>query len=311
MSAPKAVTKRRRLLLDALHTFESAARNSSFAGAAAEMSVTSSAISHQIRRLEKHLDVDLFDRSGKYPVLTKEGERLASSLEPLFGQMHSAIDELKTSSQTVLTVSVMGAFGATWLARGAMQFANAHPELHLRVLTSDDLVDLYAENVDLGIRFGAGAYPGLVVELLSAVDMVPVCSPEFLAHHRDALRDPGDLQHTVLIRDESASRDPRLPTWTDWLEQVGVAAPQVRCALTFQDPSFAQQAALAGQGVALGMSCLVDADIAAGRLVTPFAHRIRSPFSFWLVCSEARAATRKVASFKAWLHALMRTPDGA
>lgn len=308
MTQPERVTKRRRLLLDALHTFESAARNRSFSDAALEMSVTSSAISHQIRRLEKHLDVDLFDRAGKYPVLTKAGERLASSLEPLFGQMHTAIDDLKTSNQNILSVSVMSAFGASWLARHAMEFAVLHPELHLRILTSDDLVDLYAENVDLGVRFGQGAYPGLVAELLSRVDMVPVCSPEFLARHRSTLQTPTDLEHTVLINDETSSRNPLLPTWIDWLEQVGAASPQARYAITFQDPRFAQEAAVAGQGFALGLSCLVRADIAANRLVAPFEHRIESPFSFWMVCSEARAQSQKVRQFKAWLRALMDAP---
>jgi LysR family glycine cleavage system transcriptional activator len=112
---------------------------------------------------------------------------------------------------------------------------------------------------------------------------------------------PFDLLQSVLIHDESSSRSPLLPSWTTWFERAGVPVDAMRYAITFQDPKMAQEAALAGHGFAMGMSCLVAADIAAGRLVAPFPIALPSAFSFWLVCSEARATTPKVMRFKDWI----------
>jgi LysR family glycine cleavage system transcriptional activator len=301
MENGKKVNKRRRLLLDALHTFESAARNDSFADAAAEMSVTASAVSHQIRRLEEHLDVTLFDRSGKHPILTQAGQQLARNLEPLFGQMHGAVDELKGSAQVHLSVSAMSALGASWLARRAMAFATQNRDLQLRISTSDELVDLYAENIDVGIRFGAGVYPGLVSELLTTTEAFPVCSPSFLEANRSRLRSPQGLADSVLINDESSSRNAALPTWRSWLQAAGVSRSDLRFAMTFQDPRLAQEAAVFGHGFCMGISCLVSDDIAGGRLVAPFDLKLASPFSFWIVSSPSRIESPKVVRFKEWL----------
>ncbi|WP_162581606.1 LysR substrate-binding domain-containing protein [Variovorax sp. PBS-H4] len=301
MKDGKSVNKRRRLLLDALHTFESAARNGNFADAAAEMSVTGSAVSHQIRRLEEHLGLALFDRTGKYPVLTHAGQQLACNLEPLFGQLHGAVDDLKRSAQVHLSVSAMSALGANWLARRAMAFANQNKDLQLRISTTDELVDLYAGNIDVGIRFGAGVYPGLVSELLTTTEAFPVCSPSFLAANRALLRDPESLAGSILINDESSSKNAALPSWRAWLQAAGVSCSDLRFAMTFQDPRLAQEAAVAGHGFCMGISCLVSDDIADGKLVAPFDLKLASPFSFWIVSSVARAESPKVIRFKEWL----------
>lgn len=301
MATSTPANKRRRLLLDALHTFESAARNDSFTEAAGELSVTASAVSHQIRRLEEHLDVQLFDRSGKHPTLTPVGKSLARNLEPLFGQMHRAVDELKTSAQVQLSVSAMSALGATWLTRRAMEFATENTDLQLRISTSDELVDLHAQGIDVGIRFGAGVYPGLVSELLTTTQAFPVCSPSFLEKYKSRWSGPEGLAHSVLIDDESSSKNESLPSWRTWLEAAGVAHPDLRFAMTFQDPRLAQEAAILGQGFCMGISCLVSDDIAQGRLVAPFDLKLESPFSFWIVSSEQRAGSAKVVRFKNWL----------
>lgn len=307
VSQPKR-SPRRRLLLDALYTFEAAARNPTFASAADELGVTASAVSHQIRRLEDHLDVTLFDRSDKRTKLTATGATLAQPLSELFGRMHSLVHDLRSENSTRLTVSVMNAFGSKWLAPRINKFCALYPDISVRLLSSDSLVDFHNDDVDVGIRFGAGVYSGLQADMLLEVEAFPVCSPSLASGVDESL--DSLLHQNLLLHDESATRAPNLPDWQSWLEQSGIDIARSAGGLVFQNPQMAIEAALAGQGIALGLSPLVEDDIRAGRLVSPFDYRQRSPFSFWLVSHPDRGNLKKIRDFRNWILREARSPAG-
>jgi LysR family glycine cleavage system transcriptional activator len=304
MSSP--APPRKRLLLDALHTFEVAARYGNFVDAAQELGVTTSAISHQIKRLENHLNLALFDRSTRTLQLTRAGQDLAAPLSMLFGRMHGLLADLQDESSKSLTISVMSSFGSKWLAPRVTRFIEKHPDLRLRVMAGDNLVDFMNEGVDIGIRFGHGNYPGLQAEHLMDVDAFPVCTPDFALNSGARLTEPGQLLECVLLHDESSLRAPGLPNWYNWLEAVDITLNHPVGGLVFENPQMALEAALAGQGVALGLSPLVQDDIRSGRLISPFQHRFRSLFSFWLVCLPDRANIKKINRFREWLAAEIR-----
>lgn len=290
---------RKRLLLDALYTFEAAARHASFADAAQELGVTASAVSHQLKRLEEHLGATLFDRSSRGPVLTAAGQQLAKPLSEVFGRIHALVGDLREDVSNHLTISVMSAFGAKWLAPRITDFCRKHSDLSVRIVSSDILADFNNDKIDVGIRFGAGRYEGLAAELLMEVEAFPVCSPGVLRDDEENCREL--LSRLVLLHDETALRAPGLVDWESWLRGSGHNIRANAGGLVFQNPQMALEAALAGQGLALGLSPLVEDDLRAGRLIAPCPHVQRSAFSFWVVCHPDRAGLRKISDFRHWI----------
>jgi LysR family glycine cleavage system transcriptional activator len=286
--------------LNGLRAFEAAARHLSFTKAAAELNVTQTAISHQIRRLEEQLGVRLFRRQIRALALTPEGQAYLPDVGAAFADLRAATERLlRPRRQRILTVSTLPTLGAKWLVPRLPAFQEAHPGIEVRISTSMRLVDLAREGVDVAIRFGRGAWPGLRADWLMAEDIFPVCSPALLASPVP-LRSPADLAHHTLLyvdyqRDE----------WQLWLTAAGVAAPETRGqtqrSLTFDLSILALQAAVDGLGVAIGHRSYVEADLAAGRLVAPFELSLPSEAGFYVVCPEALADVPDIAAFRSWL----------
>jgi LysR family glycine cleavage system transcriptional activator len=145
-----------------------------------------------------------------------------------------------------------------------------------------DAPDPRAADSELAIRYGTGHYPGFVVERLLAPDWVPVCSPR-LANGERPLRSPHDLARHVLIHDETIDGEGRQPGWREWLTAAGVSGVDSERGPRFNNAVLAVEAALDGQGVALALRPLVEADLAAGRLILPFDLAVPSPFAYFLV----------------------------
>jgi LysR family glycine cleavage system transcriptional activator len=288
------------LPLDALRSFEAAARHTNFAKAAAEIGVTPSAISHQVRRLEQYIGVQLFEREQQRTRLSVEGIVLAQCLLKSFDEIQETIGSLSLVDDRSLVISVMAAFAAKWLAPRLPEFASLQPELQIKLLVNDNLTDFGAEKVDFGIRFGRGNYPGLQSTLLFPADYVPVCSPSLRSAGQSGFRYE-DLRSIRLIHDESASRAPDLPTWNTWLSTVGMGDVAGRRGLIFQSPELAIDAAISGHGAALGILPLVADDLKAGRLIIMFDERVRGPFSFWTVYPTAKRNVEKILTFAHWL----------
>lgn len=287
--------------LNALRAFEAAARHGSFTLAAEELHVTPAAISHQVKALEAQLGLPLFRRLTRGLVLTDAGraylpelteglDRLARATERLFGHGIAG----------TLTVSVLPSFATRWLVPRLSGFRARHPELDVVVHASQDSVDFRRQDVDVAIRYGRGRYRGLHAKLVLTEETFPVCSPALLSGPVP-LRAPDDLRRQVLLHEGQPCSDEHWITWEPWIALLDLAGFDWRRGPRFTDAHMLLQACLGGQGVAIGRSVLIAEDLAAGRLVRPFAVGHPADYSYHLVCPPAAVDQPKVAAFRDWL----------
>ncbi len=300
--------------LNSLRAFEAAARHLSFARAAQELHVTPAAISQQIRSLEEFAGVKLFRRKTRAVVLTEAAQAALPALREGFDRFAEGYTAMRRHEETgTLTVSMPPSFGAKWLIPRLDRFHRLHPDLDLRIDTSERLIDFERDEVDVAIRYGHGSYPGLFSECLLSDSVAPVCSPDLLDGD-PPLREPADLARHVLLQvrwkmllREGDSGADSAPDWRMWLRAAGLTDIDPDRGPQFSLDSMALQAAIAGQGVALAPSTLAEEDIRAGRLVRPFGAGIGTgagarPFRYHVVCPEADKDRAKVRAFRSWIH---------
>ncbi len=283
--------------LNGLRAFEASARHMSFTHAAAELNVTQTAISHQIRRLEDQLGLKLFIRQNRALALTREAEDYLPAVRAAFDDLRRATTRLlRTDPDGRMTISTTASLATKWLVSRVAAFQDANPGLEVRITTSAHLVDFRREEVDMAVRYGRGNWPGLRADWLMADRLFPVCAPALLSG-AEPLRKPADLaRHTLLHT--TVSRD----DWRLWLTAAGL--PQsiaARRGLTFDQGFMAIQAAVEGLGIALGRLYLVEADIAAGRLVAPFDTVLPQDAGYYVVTPEATVDTPAIRLFRDWL----------
>lgn len=287
--------------LNALRTFEAAARSLSFQEAATELFVTPAAVSHQIKRLEEYLGTPLFVRGHRAIALTDEGGLLAGSLGEVFGLLDVAVDRVLAPHSADLRVSTVESFAAKWLAPRLHRFHREFPDVRVRIETGDQPADLTRGGVDVAIRYGAGRYTGVRVEHLMEAPAFPVCAPGLPALLRRRLLRPMDLRHFVLLHDESANARPGVPDWAAWLAAAGAEQVDARRGPVFGSIYLAQEAAIAAHGVALGLGPLVEEDLRKGRLVRPFELALPNRYAFWVVTRQRSRPSRVVDAFRRWL----------
>jgi LysR family glycine cleavage system transcriptional activator len=292
---------RRPAPLHALRAFHAAARSLSFQAAAAQLFVTPAAVSHQVKRLEEFLGVKLFHRRNRAVELTPEGNDLAASLNEVFSELDHALDRLTSPPATMLHVSTMESFAAKWLAPRLHRFHRQFPDIRLRVDTGDGLADLVRGSVSVAIRYGAGGYAGVHSQRLMDATVFPVCAPA-LQKGEPPLRHPRDLRHHTLLHDESAKARPGVPDWAAWLAAVGNTSVDPTRGPLFSSIYLAQEAAIAGHGIALGVAPLVEEDLRRGRLVRPFQESLPNGYSFWIVRRDGVDRPSAVDLFCQWLH---------
>ena len=288
----------RMLPLNALRSFDAAARHLSFAAAADELGVTAAAVSVQVRRLEEWVGAPLFIRGHRSIGLSTTGQTLAPRLTALFVEMERLLSQVADLDAGSLQVSAMPSFASKWVAPRLSSFVSAHPQIQVRIMGSDRHTDFDRDGVDIGLRYGDGDYPGLHCEQIAAATAFPVCSPALAAEVGD---DPARIDPALLLHDESALVAPGLPTWSAWFSRAGTPRDADGGGPLFSNSHMALSAAVAGQGFALGLAPLVDDDLAAGRLVRPFATEIPSAYGFWFVCREDRLGEPKIAAFRRWI----------
>ena len=283
--------------LNGLRAFEAAARHLSFTLAAAELNVTQTAISHQIRRLEEQLGISLFERRNRGLALTREAQGYLPSVRAAFDDLRQATARLQRPGRDeLLVVSTTASLAAKWLVTRMAAFQDAHPGIEVRITTSAHLVDFRREQVDMAVRYGRGNWPGLRAQWLMAEDIFPVCSPALL-HAEKPLRRPEDLAHHTLQHATVSRED-----WQLWLTAAGLPTSlATRRGLSFDQSFMAIQAAMDGLGVALGRTPFVETDIAAGRLVVPFDVVLPADAGFYIVAPEEAADMPKIALFRDWL----------
>ena len=280
--------------LAAVRVFEAAARHQNFTLAAAELGMTQAAVSYQIKLLEERLGMALFRREKRRVVLTESGQRVAPQLSQAFDAIDAGFAQLRTEDAGMLTISTTSTFANTWLAWRIGGFQMAHPEMAVRLLVSDNLVDFARDDVDVAIRAGREGWAGLDCDRLFQIDFTPMCSPAFLADHGPL--QPADLLHLRQI-------SPQDPWWHHWLRAAGVDVPDgpIGPGVRLDSQATEGSAAMAGQGVAMLTPYFWRNDIAEGRLVRPFDRVCSRGYGYWLVSSAHRRTIPKIKRFREWL----------
>src|SRR5690625_3373839 len=285
--------------LNALRAFEAAARHLSFTKAAQELNVTQAAISHQIRGLEARLGIQLFQRNKAGLSLTEPARSYLPALVEAFDLMDRATRRLTQHGQEgALRVSALPSFAARWLLPRLLRFRDKHPDIDILISANERLSDLEREGLDVGLRFGAGFYPGLVSHRLMGDRRLPVCSPTLTTGEKP-LRRPEDLRHHVLLHDDIAEGIEF--DWKAWVDFVGLTGIDATRGPGFSDSAMVLTAAIAGQGVALARANLAIDDLAAGLLVHPFGPAVRTRFEYWFVTTRRSADYPKVRAFREWV----------
>lgn len=292
--------------LNALRAFEAAARHRSFVAAAEELHVTASAISQQIRTLEDYLGTRLFARTATGVVPTPQALEAYPDVQRGLAYLASALGRMKGDYRdNVVTLTVPISFAAKWLMPRIERFRDAHPELDLRLDTSNRLSDYTAEGIDLGVRYGHGRYPGLESEKLLDEELFPVCRP--------ALLPPGGVESarellatTTLIHDTTIDFDPAYPSWRSWLDTHGMRDVDASRGLRFNSTVLAIQAAVDGRGIVLGRSVAVAADLQAGRLVRPFDGAQATRCAYYVLHLPGALEHPKIRALRDWLFAEAR-----
>ncbi len=309
---PKAPVKARPSApLNALRTFEAAARHLSFNAAASELFVTPAAVSHQVKHLEEHLGVSLFQRNHRSVTLTREGAELAATVGELLGQLDLALDRARNRAPALLRVTTMESFAAKWLVPRLHRFQQAFPDVRVRIDTSDEHADFLRGGFDVGIRYGPGNYAGVRADLLMQAPAFPVCSPALLGANPHGLEHPDDLCHYTLLHDEGATGRPGVPAWSDWLAAAGAKHVSAASGPVFASIYLAQEAAVSGHGVALGLAPLVEDDLRQGRLVKPLLTELENAYAFWMIRRPSPEQHPHAEAFCQWLRAEQRHPASA
>ena len=293
------------MYLNALRAFEAAARHQSFSAAAAELHVTSAAVGQQVRSLETWLGVSLFNRasSGSARLMPTDVAREAlPDIREGFDRLRTGLARLKEGSlSTGLTVTVSPAFAAKWLLPRIEDFQRAHPQTDVLLDTNLRSVDFIAEGMDIGVRYGTGHWPGLIATKLMDEEMYPVCAPTYPLLKRGRLP-ATKLADATLIHDLSMMGDPNYPTWRTWLDASGYPDIKAEHGLRINNSAAVLQAAVDGQGLALGRSVMLRDDLEAGRLIRPFGETsCPLAFAYYIVHRPEVAELAKIRTFRDWL----------
>lgn len=282
--------------LTALRTFECAARHAHFGRAAAELCVTDSAVSHQIRQLEEQLATPLFVREGRQVVPTPAARRLLQRLQQAFELIGEACDELRDpGSQVVLRIAVTPELAQKWLVSRLADFSARFPHitLHLHEQALEGRVP--GPEIDLAITYGTGPEDASVyfVRPLPTLQFFPVCSPGLF--NQGNLKQPRDLARHCLLHDDQDGK-----TWMAWLTTHAGDVQGAR-QLYFPHAGLALEAAVQGQGVAMGDNMTAIEDLASGRLVRPFSASVTALGQYALVCERIRLEKPAVRQFLDWM----------
>ncbi|HWX65160.1 MAG TPA: LysR substrate-binding domain-containing protein [Rhodanobacter sp.] len=275
-----------------LRTFEALGRLRHFTRTAEELHLTASAVSHQIRAIESFYGMKLFQRNRHDVMLTSAGERLMSVVRLSLDQLSEVGVSLRHRDSARLSITAPPSLASRWLMPRLGVFLTNHPDIDFKLHATLNLMDLDADEIDLGIRYGSGRWKGLRGQKLFDEQLFPVASPAYMA--RQGIRKATDLRRCVLLRDD-------FQTWDSWFEKTKTSGDGSTFGPDFSDSALLLQAAEAGQGVAMARSLLVADAIEAGTLVRIGKIAIVARDSYYLVSSSRRPDTYAVKAFSTWM----------
>lgn len=296
--------------LELLVAFEAAARHLSFTRAGDEIALTQSAVSRQIQALEERLGVPLFRRLHRALVLTEEGRAFQQATTEALTAIDRASRALRQGGETrPVVVSTTAGFAGLWLIPRLTSFVAAHPEVDVRISTGTALANLDRDGVDVAVRYrSVDLLPTGAVPLFGET-VFPVCSPRLL-RGAAPLEVPADLARHTLLRMEPDGSN-QLQDWALWLHAMQLTQLKPAGVLHFSGYDQLVQAAVAGQGVALGRVPLIERLLKAKKLVAPFADAVASPKGYCMLVAAGAVRRPEVAAFTAWLAAEARAPGSA
>lgn len=281
-----------------LEGFEAAARHASFTRAAEEMHLTQSALSRQIQTLEEELGTPLFVRRHRALELTAAGRMLLDTARTMLDEIAHAAERIRRDTRTPpLTLSTTVGFAALWLLPRLPQFRARYPAIEVFLSANNRLVDLEREGFDLAIRYCPEASAPPDATRLFGERLHVVCAPGLLHDRNRPLRTPSDLARHVLLH----FTDELGIDWPLWLTAHGLPDLEPAASMRFDQYDLMIQAAVAGQGLALGRSPLVDRYLEDGRLVSPFPSMSENRRAYFVVRSRRVGDRPEVAAFVAWL----------
>lgn len=286
--------------LNAIRAIEIVARRGALAPAAEELGVTVGAVSQHIRRAEERLGMALFDRT---PTGLRPLPALLDALPQLtagFAQLQEGLAGLTGGDDGVLNVTVGSVFASRWLIWRVHKFSQAHPGLELRLSVTAAMLDLSRPDIDCGIRFGDGEWPGAKASLIGGQEFQPVCAPELA----DRLAAPEHIFSVPVIIDQTSMLD-----WSLWLQHAGLNPSAAMAGPIYSDASLAFDAAISGQGSLLAADMMTADAVSDGRLVRPFNMPVRGTRGYFLATAAGRRESQKVRLFREWLAA--EVPDSA
>lgn len=279
--------------LNAIRAFEAAARLLSFSRAADELSVTQSAVSRQIQKLEAELGQALFARNGPRLALTDSGREYYAVVQQGLGVIKRGTERLFRQAAPVLTITATPSVITNWLVPRVGDFERRRAGTSLHLNSSTAMVDFAVSmNIDVGIRFGQGVWPNVAADLLVDDVIFPVCRADVAPR----LKQPSDLLHEQLLTER-----PSWDLWADWFAAAGVAHAPPK-PLRLSDDFYVQlQATLLGRGVTLARGLLVADALREGRVVCPFPISVRSRLQYYVVCHPDRHDERAITALRDWL----------
>jgi LysR family glycine cleavage system transcriptional activator len=292
--------------LAAIRAFEAAARTENFTAAAAELGMTQAAVSYQVKSLEERLGSPLFVREKGRARLTPLGQRLLPPLSIAFDGIEAAFASHREEDESLLTITTTHTFANTWLAWRLGAFQMAHPDLAVRMTTSNELCDLRGGDADVAIRGGSGGWEGLEEHRLFESSFTPMASPEYIDKVQRDLGRPLEPRDIPLQNRINPSDD----WWQQWFADNGIPYDESilrRAGIRLENQANEGHAAMGGQGFALLTPLLWKGDVAGGRLCVPFPDRISvRGWAYWLAYPQERRMLPKVKRFREWMLAEMR-----
>jgi LysR family glycine cleavage system transcriptional activator len=292
----------------ALRAFHAVATHDRYRDAAASLGITESAVSHQVRKLEKFLQTALIDRSGPRAVLTETGRRYFDQIDPAIRQIQAATEALlPASGRSAVRLTLPPSLAAAWLIPKLGAFEAENPSFDLQLITTTRVIDLRRDQVDLAIRLGKGQWPGVDAEFLLAETAMPVCAPAYLEQlgiAPDAEAAP-TLQGARLIINASFPAE-----WEEWARARGMPPPDLKGAVTLDSMAQALQVAESGHAIAMGRQPVVDDLLARGALIAPFGKADPTGAGYYLCSPHGQTPTAAVRRLVRWLHSVAPPRDG-